>query len=198
MLDVFNTATPTKGNVQYFYKSSSWTKPRGVSHVYMMLIGGGGNGDGGSVGGGPGVVTTWYGAAQHVPDDLVITVSTGQGVTTSVNYRATNGLNVLLSAASGAVGGFGTAMTANAFTALGIFKSNDGNPSGTPSFLSDINTSTYYYGYQSATNGYFLTQPIVVGVGPNVGTSGKGGIGTGAGYLSTSGGGPGLVIIAAW
>ena len=32
--------------MQTFYKDSTWAKPPGVSHVYMMLIGGGGNASG--------------------------------------------------------------------------------------------------------------------------------------------------------
>ena len=74
-------ATPQGCNIQTFYGSGnstnseitpmSWTKPVGVSHVYIMLIGGGGTSADAS-GGGSGAVTVWYGAAQHVPNNLLI------------------------------------------------------------------------------------------------------------------------------
>lgn len=200
MLDVFNTATPTNGNVQYFYKDSSWTKPRGVSHVYMMLIGGGGRGNT-STGGAPGAITVWYGAAQHVPDDLIITVSPGNssGVTTntSISFNSSSGQSELLNAGTANTSTGGAAMTANAFTPLGFFQSTAGVYSTslpTDSFLSTGNIATTHYGYR-ATNGFFATTPIIAGGGGSV--SASGGIGCGGGVNSTKGG-PGLVVIAAW
>lgn len=217
MLDVFNTATPQKNNVQYFYKNSTWVKPRGVSHVYMMLIGGGGSYDSYNGAGGPsGAVTVWYGAAQHVPDNLVLNVSTGDNVPTTVNYRGSNGLNELLRSNAGKGGSSPTlaaAMTANTFTATGFFNSVGGvygtQGNVTPSqftFLTGggIGNISYnaitQYGYTlqtgtTARNGFFITQPIIVGVGA-MGT-GKPGIGCGAG-VSGNYGGEGLIIIAAW
>jgi hypothetical protein len=56
----------------------------------MMLIGGGGNGGAGD-GGGSGTVTVWYGAAQHVPNSLSVTVAAGSGLSTSVFCRVSSG-----------------------------------------------------------------------------------------------------------
>ena len=72
-LDQFRNAS---ADVHMFYTSSSWLKPPGVSQVYMLLIGGGGNGTA-TQGGGSGAVTRWWGAAQHIPDSLFVSVSTG-------------------------------------------------------------------------------------------------------------------------
>ena len=193
--------------MQTFYKDSAWSKPPGVSHVYMMLIGGGGGGDATS-GGGSGAVTTRYGAAQHVPDSLVVTVSTGNTVNTTVNYRASSGLIALLTANGAILSAGGTAMTANQFTASGFFQSVAGQ-AGSSGFISPSTTtflsggSQFYvtanYGYGVSTNpanGFFQLQPIIVGVGSGTTSSSRPGIGCGGGYLGS--GGPGLVLIASW
>lgn len=217
MLDVFNTATPQNGNVQYFYKDSTWVKPRGVSHVYMMLIGGGSTYDSYNGGGGmSGAVTVWYGAAQHVPDNLVLKVSVGDNSHTTVSYRGSNGLNELLVANASRGASFNilaTAMQPNTFTATGFFNSVGGvygtqaniSPA-TTTFLTGgggnniTNTATTQYGYTLPTGttsraGFFMTQPIIVGIGA-IGT-GKPGIGCGAGNPGGYGG-TGLIVIAAW
>ena len=192
-----------------FYRSSAWAKPPGVSHVYMMLIGGGGNGDGSSTGGGSGAVTVWYGAAQHVPNNLVISVSTGNAVNTTVNYRASSGLIALLTANAGSTATAGTAMTANQFAGSGFFRSTAGQAgslgniaASATTFLSggaDLSTEDVVanYGYDSTATdakGYFQMQPIIVGVGGS--GAGVGGIGCGGGTLGT--GGQGMALIASW
>ena len=198
-------------DVQMFYRSSAWAKPPGVSHVYMMLIGGGGNGDGVSSGGGSGAVTVWYGAAQHVPDSLIVSVSTGNAVNTTVSYKA--GVSAagitLLTANGGVTATAGTAMTANQFAGSGFFSSTAGQTgagnaqiASTTTFLSsgarlDL---TANYGYTNpllsggARNGFFQLQPIIVGAGGT--ESGRGPIGCGGGYVSV--GGPGMALIASW
>jgi hypothetical protein len=212
----FPIAKPQGCDIQTFYGSApiglptifSWNKPVGVSHVYMMLIGAGGDGDG-TNGGGSGVVTVWYGAAQHVPNSLVI--YSGFGTASSVLFRTRAGLTLLLEAnqSNGATGGVAT--SAPAFAASGFYKStagqngtNSANSASTTTFLSGAGTgatSTSNYGYvnkQAATNythGYFLMQPIIVGVaGIN---DGDGGIGCG-GAAASAKGGPGMVLIASW
>jgi len=194
-------------DVQTFYKDSAWSKPPGVSHVYMMLIGGGGNGDGTATGGGSGVVTTWYGAAQHVPNSLVASVSTGNASNTTVNYRASSGLIALLTANGGVLNVAGTAMTANQFTASGFFQSVAGQAGNTDS--SGASTTTFLsggadnllvvgnYGYTMnafGENGFFQIQPIIVGLGGS--STNRGGIGCGGGRTGV--GGTGLVLIASW
>jgi hypothetical protein len=214
-------ATPQGCNIQTFYgvgsyisgdkTPMSWIKPVGVSHVYMMLIGGGGDGDGTS-GGGSGAVTVWYGAAQHVPDLLVVTPGTNSD-SSIIQYRNTSGsaagaLRQLLLALGGSGSTAGTATTAGPFAASGFYKStagqngSSGDPgASTTTFLSgggDINNITGNYGYSHAVSaGFFQIQPIIVGLGGS--GSNKGGIGCGGGSNNTTGvGGPGMVLIASW
>lgn len=185
----------------------SWNKPPGVSHVYMMLIGAGGTG-GGTDGGGCGAVTVWYGAAQNVPDSLLVQAARSGVQTASEIYYRGSDLVTLLSASSGLNAGGGSAMTANAFAASGFFQSINGvsgsNAAFSPqsaTFLSpggNSGTSTANYGYRNQTsqgNGYFMLQPIIVGVGALGG--GRGGIGCGGGNNSGQGG-QGMVLIASW
>jgi hypothetical protein len=207
----FPIATPQGCNIQTFYgfgtnvgnsSQRTWSKPVGVSHVYMMLIGAGGNGDG-TNGGGSGAVTVWYGAAQHVPN-LVYVVAANQHP--SQIYFDSGQVYRLLNAeaASGATGG--TATTAGPFAASGFYKSTAGQngSSGTVSASTTTflaaggNESVANYGYSSVDNGFFMLQPIIVGVG--AGDTKNGGIGCGGGN-SPSGshlGGPGMVLIASW
>lgn len=207
MQDVFNTPTQQKYNVQYFYRDSTWEKPRGVSQVYMLLIGGGGDGTG-TTGGGSGAVTVWFGAAQHVPDNLNIVLNSGSGKRSTVKDGRTG--SDLMIAYGGTTSTAGSAFTANEFAAVGFFKSTAGvnGSSGTvtastTTFLSvggsSAGTLTANYGYTTPAGsnrpGFFMTQPIIVGAG-GMG-SGQGGIGCGGG-LNSGPGGPGLVIIASW
>jgi len=196
-------------DVRLFYKDSVWGKPTGVSHVYMMLIGGGGNGNASTSGGGSAAVTVWYGAAQHIPDALVVSVSTGNAVNTTVNYRSASGLIALLTANGATTITAGTAMTANQFAASGFFQSVAGQAGSTTdiaasatTFLSggaDLasNDVVANYGYDSTATdakGFFLMQPIIIGVGGS--GSGIGGIGCGGGVTGT--GAPGMVLVASW
>jgi len=150
MLDLFNIPTPQTANYQEFYGGGlnlgsgvprttfSWMKPRGASMVRIMLIGAGGGGDngsstGGGKGGGSGAVTSWIGPAMFIPDQLFISPGAGgtannDGVASSVAVKLGNSgfVNVLTAAAgrgSGGSGAGGNAMTANQFTACGIFTS---------------------------------------------------------------------------
>jgi hypothetical protein len=212
MLDVFNIAKPQNCDIQIFYGAGataspngqySWIKPRGVSNVYILLIGAGGTGDG-TTGGGSGGVTVWYGAAQNVPDALIVNVY--RSGTTLLSYRASNGLNSLLSANGGAGTAGGAASTAGGyFTASGFFQSVAGqNGSSTAisasstTFLSGgangVVTANYGYLVPISGDGIFQMQPIIVGAGGS-GTQ-KGGIGCGGG--SNGAGGPGMVLIASW
>lgn len=216
-------AKPQKCDIQTFYGSSteaqirnqrSWNKPVGVSHVYMLLIGAGGSPGGGAQGGGSGAVTVWYGAAQHVPDVLIIQPgATNEGFDTAVSYRS-RGVNLitLLSAPSALTTSAGAAATAGPFAASGFYKSTAGEVGDTgtvnaspATFLScgtvALTSVSANYGYKNvgasastANAGYFQLQPIIVGVGG----SGEfpGGIGCGGG--NTGLGGPGMVLIASW
>lgn len=196
-------------DVQLFYTSSTWNKPPGASQIYMLLIGGGADGSGGTAGA-SGVVTTWWGSAKNVPDSLVVNVSTGESSNSTVNYRAANGLNALLTAAGAVTGGGApAAMTANAFANSGIFNSVAGSTSGTTASVSTFlqagtvsgaGTPVANYGYttdsSSATPmGFFQLSPVIVGCGSS--GNRKSGIGCGSAGL-VGGGGAGLVIIASW
>lgn len=221
MLDLFNISKPQGCDIQIFYGGTnvagtisdrSWAKPRGVSHVYMMLIGAGGNGDL-TNGGGSGAVTVWYGAAQHVPDSLLIMI--GRAADGSyVASRQRNGLNYLIQANAGttAAGGAGTASAPGPFAASGFYQSIAGQTGGTtrPSaspttFLSCGGSSggvEANYGYETkGTNepGSFRMQPIIVGSGGSSNSGVKiGGIGCGGGADANSPGGQGMVLIASW
>jgi hypothetical protein len=191
-------------DVQMFYTSSNWTKPPGVSHVYMMLIGPGGAGIA-TTGGGSGAVTVWYGAAQHVPDNLMVVLDTPRS---EVYFYNGIGLNTLFEADGGTGINGGIASPINAFSASGFYKSTAGQDGSvsliTPSpttFLSGgadstTDTVTANYGYSVSGNGsgFFQMQPIIVGAGGSA--TGRGGIGCGGGADSV--GGPGLVLIASW
>ena len=180
----------------------------------MMLIGGGGLGNS-SDGGGSGAVTVWYGAAQHVPDSLVVSVSTGSSVNTTVNYRSASGLIALLTANAGVNTTGAAAMVANQFTASGFFGSTAGQAgsagaqtASATTFLSGGNNGSSMlsnYGYARPAGqigGFFMLQPIIVGGGASGDTTLSGGIGCGSGTnlggSISNVGGPGLVLIASW
>lgn len=204
MLDVFNTPNKVGADVQYFYQDGSWTKPRGASQIYMLLIGGGGNGNGTNAGA-SGAVTKWFGNANHVPDSLVIHPSTGNNNDTTVSYRGTT-TSVLLTADAANTNTAGVASTVNEFGSTGFFSSVAGTTISGPTntFLTSgaASSITGVYGYNLGTNanGYFLTQPIIVGLGSTGTTTNTrvAGIGCGANAQNTTGGGRGLVIIASY
>ena len=208
----------SNADVQFFYGSNTtptniWNKPVGVSHIYIMLIGSGGNGNS-SNGGGSGAVTVWYGAAQNVPDSLVLQPSPSGNTTSYVYYRGSSStLVTLLSASGGTTGGAGgVAMTANQFANSGFFQSVAGqagnastqNASAT-TFLSggnsgQSNTANYGYSIPGIGNGFSQLQPIIVGVGASGSSNtNRAGFGCG-GSLGTVGGigGQGLIIIGSW
>lgn len=213
----FPIAKPQTCDIQTFYgtnasgganrNAKTWNKPVGVSHVYIMLIGSGGNGDG-TNGGGSGAVTVWYGAAQNVPDSLLILTGAGQSSDTAISYRGNSLVPILSAPASTGVTG-ASATTAGPFAASGFFKSTagqagwggDASPSSTTFLLggsSSGGTSTANYGYTRLAgngSGYLLMQPIIVGM--SGGGTGNGGIGCGGG-LNSGAGGPGMVLIASW
>ena len=210
-------ANPQNCDIQTFYgndtvlQSFTWNKPIAASHVYMLLIGGGGAGDGTNGGGGSGVVTVWYGAAQNVPNTLVVTpASAANGNNTNIYYRGTSLVTLITANTANGYAGAG-ASSDTAFTYSGFFKSvagQDGvtgavSPS-TTSFLSgggaSSNAINANYGYtrpaiDANKDGYFLLNPIIVGVGGQ-GIS-RGGIGCGGG-LDGGIGGSGMVLIASW
>ena len=208
----------SNADVQIFYGTGdvtltkakfTWNKPPGVSHVYMMLIGCGGNGGGLGTGGGTGAVTVWYGAAQNVPDSLDILASgLGKQTATRVVYiTSSSTANILLEASSASDNSAGSAMTANAFTASGFFQSVAGvsgssstTTASSTTFLNPggASTTATNYGYTNPFNrsGFFMLQPIIVGLGGS--GDGRAGIGCGAGDTAASGGGAGMVLIASW
>ena len=209
-------AKPQKCDIQTFYgadngtlATQAWNKPVGVSHVYMMLIGAGGNGDG-TNGGGSGAVTVWYGAAQHVPNTLIVVVpNNSNGYNTAVYYNGRSNYQTLLTANNGDGVTAGTATSAGPFAASGFYKSTAGQ-NGAPvsitasetTFLSggaqgtsdNIFANYGYYSFEPSAKSYFLMQPIIVGVGAS--GSSNGSIGCGGG--GTGVGGPGMVLIASW
>ena len=215
MLDLFDIAKPQGCDIQIFYGDRgastvvkrSWNKPRGVSNVYILMIGAGGNGTG-TVGGGSGAVTVWYGSAQNVPDILFPIPGRGQSEDTRLGYRGSSATIVALLTASSAAssGTAGAAMSANYFAASGFFQSTAGQAgnsgaisASSTTFLSggSNGTTAANYGYlQDNGSGIFQMQPIVVGLGGAAG--GNGGIGCGAGSQGGTIGGQGMILIASW
>lgn len=216
-----NYPTPQGANVQIFYAPNrsgsnngvTWTKPQGASFVWFTLIGAGGNGDG-TTGGGSGAVTNFMCPAFLIPDQLSIRVGNAASNTTSIRYQQKEGAGYLLLSAQGASGSTqGPATAASYFTAMGFYQSIDGQNgtaigvvASTTTFLSEGgnngagHTQASNYGYSTgpaSTNrdGFFQTQPIIVGAG-GMGT-GKGGIGCGGGVTSGTGGN-GMVVIITW
>ena len=216
--------TPQGANVQIFSQggtTSDWVKPQGASFVWFTLIGAGGIGDAATfVGGGSAAVTNFMCPAFLIPDQLRVSVANGKTSTptaTSVIYQQKNTTGyTLLTANGGAAGGSGTAgsaMTANAFTAMGFFQSVAGQngvsgavSASTTTFLSGGGSNnqnvTGNYGYTTNSaanaNGFFQLQPIIVGLaGMNLG---NGGVGCGGGSTGTSTGygGNGLAVIITW
>ena len=214
MLDVFNIAKPQNCDIQIFYgdgtntatkNRATWIKPRGVSHVYMLLIGAGGNGNGTS-GGGSGTITVFYTAAQNIPDNAGIWVGNAEK-STYVTFVRPSGLDYIHAPPGVGTAG-GSSVAGNYITAMGFYQSIAGqsgvtgviNPSGTSFITAGGSTAaTGEYGYSSGggtSRGYFQLQPIIVGYG-GAGTTGTpGGIGCGGGASGT--GGPGMVLIASW
>jgi hypothetical protein len=217
-----NYPTPQGSNIQTFtgrspsltnHNTYTWTKPQGASFVWFTLIGAGGNGDN-SAGGASGAVTNFMCPAFLIPDSLtIICPAPNSSSSTKVRYYQKSTTPYDLLTANNGVGPLeGTAMTANAFTAMGFFQSRAGtagqNGSETPStvtFLSGGGAASSpndaNYGYSSSPNaaavgrGFFQMQPIIVGTS-GMGT-GAGGIGCGGG-LNTGSGGNGMVVIITW
>ena len=221
-----NYPTPQGANVQIFTAPSrylnsvnnlSWIKPQGASFVWFTLIGAGGTGTSGTfTGGGSGAVTNFMCPAFLIPNELGVRVGGGtSGATTTILYQEKNTAGyTLLTAASGSGSTGGSAMSANAFTAMGFFQSiagqngaNGAVSASSTTFLSGGGsnsqnvTANYGYTNNSSTNnikGFFQMQPIIVGTG-GMG-SGIGGTGCGGGTTGTvdGNGGDGLVVIITW
>jgi hypothetical protein len=156
------------------------------------------------------------------------------GTTSTVAYQQKETTGYTLLTANSGSGGFtngnggagGTVSTNNAFTAMGFFNSVAGQAGATGSsnitasgttFLSGGSsggsngalTANYGYGNTSGGNkaGFFMMQPIIVGVGGNryslgnvnavITGTGCGGSG-GSGSVIGSRGGDGLVVIVTW
>lgn len=213
-----NYPTPQNANVQIFsatnqnsITTSTWVKPQGASFVWFTLIGPGGYGDF-TTGGGSGAVTNFMCPAFLIPDSLVVSIPLHGNYSrpTSVSYQQKDGTGYTLLTADYATTVGGVAMTANYFTAMGIFQSVAGQDGSTldvttsnTTFLSGGGSSggsqTSNYGYSAGPtgtnrNGFFQMQPIIVGAGGM--NTGKGGVGCGGGVNGV--GGPGLVVIITW
>lgn len=234
-----NYPTPQGANIQIFNSTggtagaaggagaktiSTWVKPQGASFVWFTLIGAGGGGDPTTpAGGGSGAVVNFMCPAFLIPDSLQVWVGKGgdaynglAGADTIIAYQQKNSTGyALLTATHGTnSGGGGSAMTANAFTAMGFFQSI----SGQAGIASSITTSTstflaggsqgavmngqYGYSIPDASDGLFQMQPIIVGLGGNGASSDnlKAGVGCGGAYGASRGGlgGNGMAVIITW
>jgi hypothetical protein len=200
----------SNADVKMFYGSAAsptapytWNKPLGVGNIYMLLIGAGGSGDG-TTGGGCGGVSSWVGAARHVPDSLIVSVGSA-GSDTVIRYRTPSATLADLVTAFGAVGtAAGTQATATFFTAMGFATFVAGTAGSTSTVTASTTTfltpggatsNAGPWGYTNTLNGTFQIQPVLSGLGAV--SSGKGGIGCGGGLTSGTGG-PGMALIASW
>lgn len=217
----------TNADVQMFYGQKSdpnytqysWIKPIGVSHVYMMLIGAGGGGINGTASGNSGNVTVWYGAAQNVPDELIVSpgyAGTSYGGNTTIQFKGSS-TKTLLTAHGGYIGGTGNPSDpAGVFGSSGFYQNVQGqagdSDTGSPTtFLCGGGTGTgglaanYGYGFVSGpgfnVDGFLMLQPIIVGVPTGAINRGTGttqaGVGCGGAWFNGRGG-PGMVLIASW
>ena len=215
-------------DVQFFYGPSSgtkftqysWIKPIGVSHVYMMLIGAGGGGTNTVAGGNSGNITVWYGAAQNVPNELIVSPGYGGaasavGGNTTIQFKGTSTTTLLTASGGQAAGGGNGSDSATVFASSGFYKNvvgqtgSDGISPSNTTFLSGGGTGQNglqaNYGYGSASgpgfnvDGYFMLQPIIVGVpaGATGANTTRAGVGCGGVYANGVGG-PGMVLIASW
>jgi hypothetical protein len=160
----FPIARPQGCDIQTFYRSPNasgsrgartWNKPRGVSHVYMLLIGAGGGGRLTGGGGGSGGVTVWYGAAQHVPDVLTVIVGVGGSATqggdslvklmTNQTLLAVNGGDAA-GASGGAGAGAAASTAASSFAAMGFFQAVAGQAGGALGGAATTSTTTFLSG----------------------------------------------------
>jgi hypothetical protein len=237
-----NYPTPQGANIQIFSQAGStsdWVKPQGASFVWFTLIGGGGGSASGNSGiydgsgAGSAAVTNFMCPAFLIPDVLSVQIGDGgtggsgnntngnNGNPTKIIYQQKDGTGYELLSANGgnaslasstSGGAGGAAMTANAFTAMGFFKSTSGQ-SGTYNTQVTASATTFLgggngasgsssqvlgnYGYlvpsAGGSKGYFQFQPIIVGLGgqrtstttiDNL-TTVSGGIGCGAGGVIT-------------
>ena len=213
--------TPQGANIQIFNAgetngTQTWVKPQGASFVWFTLIGAGGGGDATTSGGGSGAVTNCMVPAFLIPDSLQVEVGGSYpgtaGNLSAVKYVSSNTYSLLVANGGGYSGVAGAASTSNYFSCMGLFQSVAGQPgssgaglAATTTFLSGgaASTNSANYGYTTGTtgNGFFQTQPIIVGVGGASGSDNKSaGIGCGGAYGSSTGGagGDGLVVIITW
>ena len=223
--------TPQGANIQIFNVGGStitnWVKPQGASFVWFTLIGAGGIGGNGASGafgggGGSGAVTNFMCPAFLIPDDLQVLVGRTNVDATKIIYQQKDGTGYeLLRANYGSSGGLNFAgsgagaMAPNYFTAMGFFQSIAGQSgssgTSTPStttFLSggcastDVSFANYGYGTGSSNKGFFMMQPIIVGLANGGSAGAQSAIGCGgsggdsAGTLSR--GGDGMVVIITW
>lgn len=212
-----NYPTPQGANIQIFTgrkketvggTTNQWVKPQGASFVWFTLIGSGGNGNG-TTGGGSSAVTNFMCPAFLIPDGLTIEVAGGNQGRTMVKYYQKNDTGYTLLTAEGSTDNVGGIVSnPNAFTAMGFYQSVGGQngaagaqSASATTFLSGGGTGvTANYGYFASgapnRNGYFLMQPIIVGVAGA--SAGVGGIGCGGGSTVGSSGGNGMVVIITW
>lgn len=219
------------------FSDSDWVKPQGASFVWFTLIGAGAdggynqNGDFGG-GGGSGAVTNFMCPAFLIPDQLKVVIGKGGGGSatgyTKIIYQQKDGTGYeLLTARTGTDGGTNTtgsgagAMTANYFTAMGFFQSvagqagaSGGQSASTTTFLSggagsfSTSSSNYDYNVSSTKRGFFMMQPVIVGIS-NGGQAGSvtakatsaigcGGSAGDSDPTYTSKGGDGMAVIITW
>lgn len=203
-----------QADVQRFYGTTGtvlrfgWNKPVGARFVYIMLVGGGGAGSPGVQGGGTGAITVWFGAAKNIPNSLTVQFST---TATSILSSPGNTLTTMFLADAANTSTAGVADTVDGYYATGFYgftAGADGDAAGAPAAQTTTfllpggfggTTYTGNYGYTSSSNGYFLLNPIIVGVSGSALIKAAAAAAYGCGSNSSnSNPSPGMAIIASW
>jgi hypothetical protein len=154
-----------------------------------------------------------------VPNELIVIPgyaggANATGANTTIQFKGTS-ITILLTAEGGSFTGGNGSDSATVFASSGFYQNVVGqtgsggiSPSST-TFLSGGDTgqnglqANYGYGFASGpgfnVDGYFMLQPIIVGVpaGATGANTTRAGVGCGGVYANGVGG-PGMVLIASW
>jgi len=190
-------------NMQVFTSGGTWTKPAGVSSVFVKVIGGGGGSGGikyvapatyGATGGGGG--GGYSEGIVAVSGNVTVTV--GAGGTAGADSGGTGGTGGTSSFAGdstlSATGGVGSA--GRTTTGAGAGGAGGDGSGGTLNISGDAGRAGFYYAYDT-TRGWYAGSGGLSGIGGA--TYGKGALGVESGGSGTAGiAGQGGVVIVYW
>lgn len=197
--------------VHYYTGSTTWTKPAGLTHAYVLCLGGGGAG--GSciastvAGGGGGGSYGWsYIAAASLSSTETVTIGAGGTPGAAGNHPGGNGgttsfgTHISAGGGTGAVAGAGSAGAANLGGAGGTCTSADINIPGNTGLIGYNGAASGAGGMSTyGAFGAVVDVTVVTNANGNAGTGyGAGGSGGGTSNSTTKAGGagaPGLCLV---